>query len=186
MQNASPSVDSPAQPALDDTTAQSPEEPSLRADLALLVAEIERATAGSAELDARIHVGYRVAAQGAPDMAALLIREGVTWPTVHDAINEAIPPYTTSLDAALAGEDISFVVRSARRQRWGAMQMAACGEEVLAWAATEPLARRLAAIRAHCIDLEKAAATSQNGVAEPANLDHAVDPPPADDWEVMF
>ena len=116
------------------------------AELDCLIGEIEAAAEGSRSLDARIHFGLRAIAGRGEDIAALLIGEGITWPTVDAAMGETIPPYTTSLDAALAGEDIRFVLRSARRARWGAMQIAA-GAEIIGWAATEPLARRLVALK---------------------------------------
>ena len=91
---------------------------SLAADLAGLIAEIEAAAVGGTVLDARIHFGFRVAARRAPDIAALLIADGITWPTVEAVMDKQIPPFTTSLDAALEGEDITFIVRSAKRGRW--------------------------------------------------------------------
>lgn len=164
-----------------------PEPPSLRADIAALAAEIEAAHQGSTALDARIHFGFRVAARRAPDFAALLIDEGITWPTVEAVVAERIPAYSSSLDAALEGEDISFVIRSAKRQRWGAMQKARCGTEVLAWAATEPLARRLSAIRAWQADLEDAAERSGNASTRvPDNGGEEEQAAGEDDWEVVF
>lgn len=161
--------------------------PSLLDDLTVLITEIEAAAAGDTALDARIHFGFRVATRRSPDIAALMIETGVTWPTVEAVMDEQIPPFSTSLDAALEGEDIMFVIRSAKRRRWGAMQKARCGEEVLAWAATEPLARRLAAIAAWRVDLEKSAAAPQP-VAETSRKRDAAGEEVASDseWEVMF
>ena len=161
---------------------------SLAADLAGLIAEIEAAAVGGTVLDARIHFGFRVAARRAPDIAALLIADGITWPTVEAVMDKQIPPFTTSLDAALEGEDITFIVRSAKRGRWGAMQKARCGEEVLAWAATEPLARRLAALRAYALDMEKFTASSEKSLpstlpTRDSNVDARAD---EKDWEITF
>ncbi len=187
LQHVSPPADNPAKSAPNDEFEQSAEEPSLLADLAVLISEIEAASEGGSALDARIHFGFRVAMQRAPDMAALLIETGITWPTVEAVMDEHIPPFTTSLDAALEGEDITFVIRSTKRRRWGAMQKARCGEEILAWAATEPLARRLAAIQAWRVDLERSSA-----VPNPPSMTTAKNGEPAEasvregDWEVMF
>ncbi len=167
-------------------------EPSLLADLAGLITEIEAAEGGSETLDARLHFGYRVAARRAPDISELLIEQGITWPIVEAVLDEQIPPFTTSLDAALEGEDITFVIRSTKRGRWGAMQKARCGDEVLAWAATEPLARRLAALRAAWVDLEKAeaAAAKASPVTSPTPL--PTQEPQSEaragdkDWEISF
>ncbi len=166
--------------------SEEPAAPTLLSDLAVLIAEIEGAPAGSTALDARIHFGFRVAARRAPDTAALLIEEGITWPTVEAVLDEQIPPFTTSLDAALEGEEIAFVIRSTKRQRWGAMQRARCGEEALAWAATEPLARRLAALHAYRLDLERAAVSDTPAPAPPDERQKAVTPGGENDWEVLF
>ena len=187
LQHVSSPADNPAKSAPSDEFEQPAEEPSLIADLAVLIGEIEAASDGGSALDARIHVGFRVATRRAHDIAALLIETGITWPTVEAVMDEQIPPFTTSLDAALEGEDITFVIRSTKRRRWGAMQKARCGEEILAWAATEPLARRLAAIQAWRVDLESSTAASNPPSIAPAKT---IEPAEAsireDDWEVMF
>lgn len=164
------------------------EKPSLLADLDALIAEIESAEVGNAALDARIHFGFRIATRRTPDIAALLIEQGITWPTVEAILDAQIPPFTTSLDAALESEDITFTLRSAKRQLWGAMQKARCGEEVLAWATTEPLARRLAAIRAWRLDLEKStAAASTTPATLPLKQNARAEAPAGEkDWEVSF
>jgi len=123
-------------------------------ELGALIAELEQARGGNQSLDVRIRYGFRLSDQG-EDMASLLIKEGVSWPTVQAALNEIIPPYSTSLDAALRGEEIVFTLRSSKGGRWGAMQRTSSGGEQLAWAATEPLARRLAALKCREADLRK-------------------------------
>lgn len=124
-------------------------------ELGALICELESAKCGSKALDVRIHYGFRMSDDKGEDVASLLIREGVSWPTVQAALDEIVPPYSTSLDAALEGEEIVFSVRSSRDHRWGAMQRTASGGEELAWAATEPLARRLAALRSLRANLQK-------------------------------
>jgi hypothetical protein len=187
VSHISPPADDPATTAPSNQPNLPSDEPSLVADLAVLIAEIEGATAGNTALDARIHFGFRVATRRSPDIAALLIETGITWPTVEAVLDEQIPPFSTSLDAALEGEDITFVIRSTKRRRWGAMQKARCGDEVLAWAATEPLARRLAAIRAWRVDLEKSAAAPKPQLETPVkNHDSSEGSVRDSDWEVMF
>ncbi|NNE83315.1 MAG: hypothetical protein HKN28_05030 [Alphaproteobacteria bacterium] len=179
-----------------ETVLPKAEEPSLQANLVALITEIEDATGGSEALDARIHFGYRVAARRSPGISAILIDEGISWPIVEAVLEEQIPPFTTSLDASLAGEDISFIIRSMKRGRWGAMQKARDGEEILAWAATEPLARRLAALRTCLVDLEKITAPVRENheplpqqmheIETPRNNDAVDDPVAKQDWEVLF
>jgi hypothetical protein len=59
-----------------------------------------------------------------------------------------LPPYTSALDSTLPGENIVLAMWSERRGQWAAVQRATDGEEVTAWAPTEPLARRLAVLTA--------------------------------------
>jgi len=148
---------------------------SVLSDIDALIAEIESAGAGSQALDSRIHFGFRVAMERCPDIGALLFREGVSWITVKQALEAQIPPFTTSLDAALEGEEITFVVHAARQRKWGAMQRTRRGEEILAWAATEPLARRLAAIKAWRARFVRAVAEMKR-LAESAGKEPAAAP----------
>lgn len=150
--------------------------------IADLIRELEAAAAGSAALDQRIEhclagLGLRA------DLTELLVNEGVSWPVVAETARDRVPRYTTSLDAAIAGEDILFAMRSAARGKWAAVQRSFGGREVLAWAATEPLARRLAAVKAHA---------AARGHAEPQIKPYVVAaaPEPAArdeiEWEVRF
>lgn len=125
------------------------------AELGALIAELESARSGNQSLDVRIHYWFRMLSGQGEDMASLLIKEGVSWPTVQAALSEIIPPYSTSLDAALQGEEIVFALRSSKGSRWGAMQRTSSGEEHLAWAATEPLARRLAVLKCRQAEFKK-------------------------------
>ena len=129
--------------------------PEFLTELSALILEIESARGGSQSLDIRIHHGFRILGGHGEDMASLMIREGVSWPIVQETLNEIVPSYSTSLDAALQGEEIVFAIRSAKGHRWGAMQRTASGGEELAWAVTEPLARRLASLKCWRAELQK-------------------------------
>jgi hypothetical protein len=132
-----------------------------------LIDALAAAPAGSRELDLRIDYGLGVMMSGRVDLASTMIREGISWQTVSDVLDSRVPPFTTSLDAAIDGENIAFTIRSERRGQWGAMHRARCGKEILAWAATEALARRLAALEgrradaAHARDAAAAQAEAQ-------------------------
>jgi len=169
MKNEDPSAPSEGRHETggDDIPGTPAQADSVLSDIDALIAEIEAAPAGSASLDSRIHFGFRVAMERCPDVGALLFREGVTWLTVKQALDAQILPYTTSLDAALEGEHITFVVHAIRQGKWGAMQRTRRGEEVLVWAATEPLARRLAAIKAWRAQFVRAVAEMKQ-LAKPA------------------
>lgn len=145
------------------------------AELDALISELESVREGSQAIDVRIHHGFHVLGGFGEDMASILIKEGVSWPTVQATLDEIVPAYSTSLDAALQGEDIVFSIRSAKGRRWGAMQRTSSGGEALAWAATEPLARRLAALKARQADLKASLDETETQMAQ---LDT---PPPVDE-----
>ena len=138
-----------------DTSSGKLSVPEFLAELSALISEIESARGGSQSLDVRIHHGFRILGGHGEDMASLMIREGISWPIVQETLDVIVPSYSTSLDAALQGEEIVFAIRSAKGHRWGAMQRTASGGEELAWAATEPLARRLASLKCWRAELQK-------------------------------
>lgn len=142
------------------------------------------APGGSREIDRRLHYGIEVMLSGRTDLAATMIREGISWPTVSAAVDDRVPPYTSSLDAALAGENVVFVIRSERRGLWGAMQRTRSGREVLVWAATEPLARRLAAVESLRADAADRAAQQPGSPAVPSG--GAGDEAGSGEWKILF
>jgi len=154
-------------------------------ELDAVIVELEAATEGSAALDGRVHFGFRVLADQSPDIAALLIAEGISWPTVQLVLDDVIPPYTTSLDAAIDGENVMLVLRSAKRKRWGAMQRTSWGSEVMGWAATEALARRLVALKTHRAEMA-AAVEEERKLRERRDADRASIDRPAADMETAW
>lgn len=164
-----------------------------------LIETVELAERGSRSLDIRIEYCLGVALGGRVDIAGTLIAEGISWETVSETLESRVPPYTTSLDAAVEGEAIEFAVKSEKRERWGAMHRSKHRQEFLAWAATEPLARRLAALKGRRADLliERDRAAAQEEESEPEEVLKASDPfavTPVDDdtetekqdWKVLF
>lgn len=148
--------------------------------LSELAAQLESASKGDRRLDLKIEYCVGVAFQEREDLAKLLIDEGFSWDTVSEALEDGIPLYTASLDAALPGENIVFTVRSERRGRWGAVHRSADGRDHLVWAATESLARRLAILSA----LVKANAEDQlSGEDRRAGIEIEEE---NRDWKVMF
>jgi hypothetical protein len=138
-----------------------------------LIDALAAAPGGSRELDIRVDYGLGVMLSGRTDVAATMIREGISWQTVSGVLESRVPAYTTSLDAAIEGENVAFTIRSDRRGKWGAMHRARCGREVLVWAATEALARRLAALEGRRADIRharemEAARDGENSETRPA------------------
>ena len=113
-----------------------------------VVSELESASEGSQELDCMISYALELA-RGEFDqvMMELLVKEGFSWNVISEIWGGKVPPYTQSLDCGIEGENIAFAMRSDKRQQWAAVHKAPDGQEHLAWARTEVLARRLAALK---------------------------------------
>ena len=113
-----------------------------------LLESLGSAQHGGRELDIIICNLFGDASSQAGKMIRLLVEEGYAWHVVAELLDEELPPYTTTLDAALPGENIVLALYSPRRGRWSAVHETPAGEQVLVWAASECLARRRAALKA--------------------------------------
>lgn len=110
-------------------------------DLQALISKLEQVEEGGRELDLQIErmiVGsvplhWRVGSGG-------VILSG------FDDVSESVPRYTTSIDAKLPGENIHGTQRLPGG--WRAYHCDEDGNSAYAFAKTEPLARRLAALKA--------------------------------------
>ena len=112
-----------------------------------LLASLQGAARGSRELDIIICYLTGDTTSEAGQMIQLLVEEGYPWNVISELLDEELPPYTRALDAALPGENIVLTLYSPRRAKWAASHRKPDGEQVLVWAATEPLARRCAALK---------------------------------------
>ena len=150
-----------------------------------LIRELEAAPGGSAALDQRIEHCLATAFAVKANLTELLVSEGVSWTTVSETQRDRVPHYTRSLDASLPGEDILFAMRSKARGKWAAVQRSFGGREVLAWGATEALARRLAALKVNAIAFGWTEAVAPH--AGPASHAAAAEEPhdPVE-WKVRF
>ncbi len=113
-----------------------------------LLASLAEADQGSRELDIIMSFVLGETSGEAGKMVELLVDEGYPWDIVSELLDHDLPSYTTALDAALPGENIVLSVYSTRRRLWGAAHRITDGQHVMRWAATECLARRLAALSA--------------------------------------
>ncbi len=113
-----------------------------------VVSELEQASEGSQELDCMISYALELAG-GEFDqvMMELLVKEGFSWNVISEIWGGKVPPYTQSLDCGIEGENIAFAMKSDKRQQWAAVHKGPEGREYLAWAKSEVLARRLAALK---------------------------------------
>jgi hypothetical protein len=121
-----------------------------------VVSALQTAPAGSQELDCMISYALELA-RGEFDqvMMELLVNEGYSWKVISEIWEGKVARYTQSLDAAIEGENIAFAMKSERREQWAAVHKAPGGTEFVAWARTEILARRLAALKGILADAGK-------------------------------
>ena len=134
-----------------------------------LLTSLSEADQGSRELDIIMSFVLGETSGEAGKMVELLVDEGYPWDIVSELLDHDLPAFTTSLDASLPGENIVLCVYSTRRRLWGAAHRTANGQHVMRWAATECLARRLAAL----------SALAQSG--KPAQSTEPIEAAPADD-----
>lgn len=113
-----------------------------------LIVALQEAPSGDRKLDALVAYHCGAVGRDTRQMVRLLIDEGSSWDLVFELMEGEIPAFTTSLDAAVPGENIVCAIFSTKYQRWAAVHRGKDGAEVLAWAADEVLARRVAGLRA--------------------------------------
>ena len=140
-----------------------------------VVSALETAPHGSQELDCMISYALELA-RGEFDqlMMELLVNEGFSWNVISEIWEGKVAPYTQSLDGSIEGENIAFVMKSERREQWAAVHKAPDGEEYVAWARTEILSRRLAALKGILAEADKRSdtiAASEDDDAEDAPTD---------------
>lgn len=116
-------------------------------EIGVLIESLERAEGDDRRLDHRIAECLGTIDHDLPPPAALLLREEFST-DVATLLQALTPAYTASLDARIPGENIVLTIRSDARGRWAAVHRSANGSEATAWAATECLARRAAALKA--------------------------------------
>lgn len=112
-----------------------------------LLSSLANAPRGDIKLDVmiayylgNIQPSYRRAAN-------LLVDKGFAWELIANLWEGDLPLHTRSLDAALPGENITAVVSAGENRRWAAIHTCEAGQEYVARASTEALARRLAVLR---------------------------------------
>jgi hypothetical protein len=139
-----------------------------------VVSALETAPHGSQELDCMISYALELA-RGEFDqlMMELLVNEGFSWNVISEIWEGKVAPYTQSLDGSIEGENIAFVMKSERREQWAAVHKAPDGEEYVAWARTEILSRRLAALKGILAEADKRRGT----IAASEDDDDAEDAP---------
>ena len=112
-----------------------------------VITGLGEALEGGEDLDIRVSVALGGLQSGSAKLLRLFVEEDYDWTVISRLLDEQVPPYTTSLDAGVPGENIVGVLFSRKRGRWAAIHRAADGsEEGPVWASTEALARRAAGL----------------------------------------
>jgi len=113
-----------------------------------LLLSLTSARRGQRELDIVVSFVLGDTTSEAGKMIELFVEEGYPWDVISELLDEDLPAFTTSLDAATPGENIVIAAYSKKRRQWVAVHRADDGKQTSAWAATECLARRLAGLQA--------------------------------------
>lgn len=169
------------------------------ASLDRVIDAIERADFGSKLLDIMIATAVGAGSSKFSRLVSILLDEGYSWDTMQEIFDEEVKPYSRSLDAVVPGETIVMAALAPKRGRWAALHRGSDGHETVAWAATEVLARRLAALKALQVGRGRApspgASAATGGAAaesplEPGPLLAAVPGgragEPLPDWKIRF
>ena len=115
--------------------------------LATVISALGEASQGGEDLDVRISVALGEMQSESAKLLRLFVEEGYDWNVISNLLDDQVPPYTTSLDAAVPGENIVGVLFSRKRGRWAAIHRGPQGRESgPVWAASEALARRAAGL----------------------------------------
>ncbi len=111
-----------------------------------LIDSLATARGGSRELDIIVSFVLGDKSSESGQMIPLLVEEGYPWNIISELLDQEVPAYTSSLDATLPGENVVLTMFSPKRSKWAAVQKTAGRTTIMAWAATECLARRRAAL----------------------------------------
>jgi hypothetical protein len=112
-----------------------------------LIDALEAAPVGNAELDRMVAFQLGLPLGESDQMIKLLLFEGYSWDIISELVQSGDPCFTTALDARIPGENVVLSMYSGKRGQWVAVHRSVGGTDFTAWAATEALARRAAALR---------------------------------------
>ncbi len=159
-----------------------------------LISVLSEVEEGSRELDVRISIALGELQSESAKLLKLFVEEGYDWRVISGLLDTQVPAYSTSLDAAVPGENIVGVLYSAKRGRWAAVHRAPGGYEVdPLWASSEALARRavglagLVAERRGTAEAQPAARSpGGDGGSESPGAPDAEAEDEAPEWKILF
>jgi hypothetical protein len=112
-----------------------------------LIRTIETAEEGGRRLDSVVSYLLGEGDAGTDSIIDLLVEEGYPLEVSGELLNADVPPFSTSLDAQLPGENIVVTMYASRKDQWMAIHRSSDGSDSVGWARTECLARRAAALK---------------------------------------
>lgn len=172
-----------------------------------LLESLENAETGSRDLDIIVTFVLGDIDTEAGKTIQLLVEEDYPWSLIAELLDETLPRYTDSLDTRIPGEKITLSAYSTKRDRWLAVHRPSGGAQMIGWAATESLARRVAALKGLARILagepgraeagEPANATPRRhrppapepatpAAGERAELDHGEEDGAEEEWKILF
>ncbi len=152
-----------------------------------LILSLTNARRGQRELDIVVSFVLGDTTSEAGKMIELFVEEGYPWDVISELLDQDLPAYTTSLDAAPPGENVVLAAYSKKRRQWVAVHRAGDGEQVSAWAATECLARRLAGLQARQgPNARTARAHAANPGAPAKKPADESETESAEEWRILF
>lgn len=131
---------------------------------------LQQAENGSRKLDILISFVIGETPARHRPVIKILLEDDSKTALICKLIGEDFPRYTESLDAKLPHENVVLAMYSEARGKWAAAHKPASGEEVVAWAATEVLARRLAVLKA--LQAATADGATERSARAPAPVEH--------------
>lgn len=156
-----------------------------------LIRTIETADEGDRRLDSV--VSYLLG-EGDADTDAiidLIVEEGYPLEVSSELLDADVAPFSTSLDAKLPGENIVLSMYASRKGQWMAIQRSSDGKDAVAWARTECLARRAAALKGKWSQTKVLAEIARGVVGEDTPPGVGQDEAPGEDdpenpWKILF
>lgn len=155
-----------------------------------LIRTIETAEEGGQRLDSVVAYLLGEGDADTDEIIDLIVQEGYPLEVSGELVDADVSPFSTSLDAKLPGENIVLTMFASRKNQWMAIHRSSDGNDSVAWARTECLARRAAALKGKWAQT-KVLAEIARGVAgedDPEGSDQEDPDGPGDEnpWKILF
>lgn len=155
-----------------------------------LIRTIETAEEGGQRLDSVVSYLLGEGDADTDEIIDLIVQEGYPLEVSGEVLDSDARPFSTSLDAKLPGENIVLAMYASRKNQWMAIHRSSDGNDSVAWARTECLARRAAALKGKWAQT-KVLAEIARGVAGEDDPQGSYQEDPAGEseenpWKILF